>query len=471
MQEASRVATAIICASQSILLLIIPASASIPLPNPAELAQISAYEQSVFGKTHPAQQEESRLSTLETSIFGIVHKGSNRSRLKTIAKVMGNRSQLLKLRPLAPIYDQSATVLLSDLPQPSPAPASDYTRQLTDDSSHSSHKAASTSLEQVKSLLRQAISQYQKGNNSDAENLFRQVLQLDAHNSDAHFSLGAIAENKGDLDSASQHYQAALRANPNDVEVQQAITALEGKIHDRTASRQRQQDEQIAQQEALRTQLKQLSAEAAIAYRSGKYNVAVSKLEQVAHQTPGDPDVQYALAQAYRGNGDLDQARRHIGAAIAQDPNNQMYRTVQGSIDQEAASRNNLPPVAPGSSPALASSSGSGSPAGELIPIQPETNPPRRALNYGWASTDGGMRRLAGLIPAVAGIGLSCGLSSHGNGYNNSSSRLTGAGSLAGAATGAAMAAVFNHQRGSIKQGAMRGALLGGIAGLLFSRF
>ena len=84
----------------------------------------------------------------------------------------------------------------------------------------------------------------------------------------------------------------------------------------------------------------------------------------------------------------------------------------------------------------------------------------------------GGMGMAGALLPGLLGMGM--GMGSHHN-YNGGggSSRLKRAlvGSLAGAASGAAMSAMFNHNPGAVKQGAARGALFGGMAGLIFGGF
>lgn len=513
----------VVCACQAILLALPLPVLAVPAASPADLAQISKYEQIVFGKDSGGVSEETRLKALEQNIFGEVHKGRPADRLKAIAKIMGKGSGSLKLKPLAPILDTSITAQKStgnqgaQLPEPSPPPlapsyssrndnnyssASPYSYSpLAGDNGGRSERNSSAGIysdnvlarengaksDRAKNLLRQAISQYQAGNSAMAEQTFWQVLQMDSTNPDAHFSLGAIAESRGDFDGASQHYRQALQSSPDDAEIQQAVKALEDKTRDRKIAKQRQQEQQqqLAQQERQKAQLKRLSDDAALAYRNGKYDVAIRDLEQVAQQAPNDPDVQYALAQAYRGNGDIGRARYHIGQAIAQDPSNQMYRTVQKSIEQETGSRNS-PPVAndPGNSqgrrtrysPQYASASENDGPTGQLTPMQPESNPPRSMTEYGYASSGLGMAGLGGLLPGVVGMGFGLGSGRGDDDYGRGrggSTRIKRAveGSIAGAVTGAAMSAMFNHHPGSVKQGAIKGAVFGGMAGLIFGGF
>lgn len=395
----------------------------------------------------------------------------------------------LNLKPLVPKLDTSGSKVSaskkaqSSLPPPSPPPVAPSYVGSEDRRSYAlgaSDNSSNQQSDRVKDLLRQAISQYGSGNAAEAEKTFNLVLKMDKDNADAHFSLGAIAESRGDLDAASGHYRVAQRSNPEDADVQKAVVAVENKIRDRKSSQRRQQEEQqlVAQQERQRAQLKKLSEDAAAAYRSGNYDLAVRNLEQVAQQAPNDPDVKYALAQAYRGKGDLNRAREYIDRAVAQDPNNQMYRSVQGGINQDASGQ-----PATANNPADNRQPGwpqpiqtaDNEPSGQITPIQPEPNSPSRRTEYGYASSGRGISigGLSGLLPAVAGMGFGMGMGGGAYHSGGSSTRIKRAvtGSLAGAAAGAAMAAMSNRQPGSIKQGAMRGALWGGMAGLIFGGF
>jgi tetratricopeptide (TPR) repeat protein len=397
----------------------------------------------------------------------------------------------LNLKPLVPKLDTSRSSTAtrkskSTLPEPSPPPVAPSYGSSEDRHNYNSSTSDSGSSQQsdrVKDLLRQAISQYGSGNAAEAEKSFNLVLKMDRENADAHFSLGAIAESRGDLEGAAGHYRISQRANPADADVQKAVVAVENKLRDRQSTQRRQIEgqKQIAQQERQRAQLKKLSEDAAAAYSSGKYDLAVRNLEQVAQQAPNDPDVQYALAQAYRGKGDFGRAREQIEKAVAQDPNNQMYRSVQSGISQESSGQ---PAVA--NDPATNRQPGwtapiqtaDNEPSGQITPIQPDPNSPSRRTEYGYASSApgfslGGLSGLGSLLPAVAGMGLGMGMGGGQYRSGGSSTRIKRAvtGSLTGAAAGAAMAAMTNRQPGSIKQGAVRGALWGGMAGLIFGGF
>lgn len=288
----------------------------------------------------------------------------------------------------------------------------------------------------VNDLLRQAIAQHASGKAALAESTFKKILTMDPNNGDAHFSLGAIYEEKGDLIGAARHYGMAWRANPGDPEIQQAVTAVENKIRDQqqVQDKARQEQQRIAQQEQQRSDLKRLSDRAAQEYRKGNYDSAIRDLQIVLQQAPRDPDVNYAMAQAYRGKGNYEQARYYIAQAAAVDPANQMYQTAQHSIEQEAYTRSRQ----------MASNAADNTPAGQITPIQSESSYRPGSVSesaYGWGRAADSSRLKRAVVRG-----------------------------LAGAAAGAALGALISG-RGNVKSGAMRGALSGGFAGLMLGGF
>lgn len=79
-------------------------------------------------------------------------------------------------------------------------------------------------------LLKAGVAQFQAGDIMEAERLFSEVVKIDTGNETAHFNLGVIAEQRMDLLGALQNYQAALKANPNDKELQAAVSQVETKL-------------------------------------------------------------------------------------------------------------------------------------------------------------------------------------------------------------------------------------------------
>jgi len=436
-----------LCIAQSLFLMA-------PLPvlaatTSSDSARLAAYERTLYGQAHSSLSVEARLRAIETNLFGSPRSGSTEARLQRIDGILAGKRGSVLMPPLAPQLDTSSPQA-SSTGSSSPANDSGYSQ-----SDSSSYAASDTKSEQLKDLLRKAIQLHSAGKTADAEKAFRRVLAMDYRNVDANFSLGAIEEERGDLDNALKHYQAALSGSPEDTEIQQAVSAVQSKLRDRQTAQARQQE--VAQQQRQHDQLKKMSDEAASAFRSGNYDQAIRDLNMVAAQAPDDPDVNYALAQAWRGKGNLQQARSYMSQAVKSDPENQQYRNALADLDKQmTASSQSSDPEAYDSTP-----------AGQITPMAPER---------GWSgsrSAGSGLGSIGSMLPGVALGGLAVGLGSglgggyYGGGYHASSGtrlRRVAAGSLAGAAIGA----LLGSRSGNVKGGAVRGALYGGLTGLIF---
>ena len=68
----------------------------------------------------------------------------------------------------------------------------------------------------VESLLRSGISRHRAGDDIAAQSFFLRVVKIDHQNTNALFNLGAIAEQRGDLDQAHMYYLQAVKSSPND---------------------------------------------------------------------------------------------------------------------------------------------------------------------------------------------------------------------------------------------------------------
>src|SRR5262249_13508287 len=100
-------------------------------------------------------------------------------------------------------------------------------------------------------------------------------------------------------------------------------------------ARATQQDQ--AQKEQLRESLKPLVSDASQAYKSGNFDKAIIDLQTVTRQAPNDPDVAYALAQAYRGKKNFQQAETYLNKALSLDPSNQLYKSAMNDVRRELA--------------------------------------------------------------------------------------------------------------------------------------
>ncbi len=380
------------------------ASAAVANFDSAEKSRIESFEKKVFGSEKPGLSDESRLRALETNLFGDVKKGKTDSRLDAVEKALKIDRSAYLLPPLAGQLDRQEV-------QPAPdAVAPTYADP---------PKSASAD------LLQQAMDQYSSGNTTAAEQTFRKVLAIDKNNADAYFNLGVLYEGKGDLDRALEHYTKAQALNPSDRELKETVNSLRNKV---AQAQKHKIDEQrqglLADQSRQHDSLKQLVSDASGDYKSGRFADAARKLERVANQAPNDPDVQYALGQAYRAKGEADKARGAFNRAMSIDPKSPLYKNALNDLNSTVAS-------------AARESHYDPTPVGEITPFSGSSAPMSRGIYDG------------GGITASSSFG---------------GTRMKRA--LAGGAVGAAAGALWGATtRGGLKNTAMKGALLGGMLG------
>lgn len=71
----------------------------------------------------------------------------------------------------------------------------------------------------IQTLLQQALAKHQQGSLQQAEDLYVQVLQIDAQQFDALHLIGLIAKQRGDAQSAMNFFAKAIAVNPRDAKV------------------------------------------------------------------------------------------------------------------------------------------------------------------------------------------------------------------------------------------------------------
>ena len=382
------------------------------------------------------------------------------------------------LPPLPAALDPSG---FAPAPKPAPqavSPSTNYTDEPAD--------AVSSAPDRTKDLLRQALEAHNQNDTAAAERIFKQVLAIDPQNADANFNLGAMYEDKGDLNGALRFYKAASAVSPSDKDIQDALNGVSDKIRQQRVA----QDTQAQVDHKL--QLKRIAQDAAAAYKAGKYDQAIQSLNRIAAEEPNDPNVQYGLGQAYRGKGDVNRAKQYLNRAISLDPNNGLYKSTMNDLShdtQRPQVANGGPAAAPdysnrgydsnnnnnsqdsglkdyGNPPQVADNQG---PAGQLTPFDNSGDQGGRPLyGHAYGSGGGGLGGLGSLI-GLGGLGAGMGMMgnggmSHYGGTGNRLIRRAAMGSLSGAAVGAL---TNMHGAGGLKAGAIRGALYGGLFGLM----
>jgi protein O-GlcNAc transferase len=190
----------------------------------------------------------------------------------------------------------------------------------------------------IEQLFQQGDAAETVGNNSQAETIWRQVLELEPNNGKAYNNLGNALRRQGKIDEALAAHQKALQLNPNDAEAYVGIGNVlnaQGKSEEALASHQKalQLNPKLAIAynglgNALRQQKKldaavaayqkaiQLNPNYALAYynlgitlrQQKKLDAAVAAYQKAIQLNPNDADAYYYLSIALSDQKKLDAA-------------------------------------------------------------------------------------------------------------------------------------------------------------------
>lgn len=172
-------------------------------------ARIAAYKQ--------GQNLSLRLNKLEKTAFGqITMDDSVLARLNKLEKAINGRSEpgtfILRIENLEKLLG-----IAENMPPLAPALANQK-RPPTNFSSS------------ITLMLKEAVSRHESGSKEEAETLFQRVLVLDPKNTDAAFSLAALAEERGDWGAALSFYESVSNLEPLNKEAKLAIEEMQRRI-------------------------------------------------------------------------------------------------------------------------------------------------------------------------------------------------------------------------------------------------
>lgn len=388
-------------------------------PSTAQLNKLDKHENFLFGHKKEQKDLDERLDAVEKIVFGQTHDGNLGDRIDLIDKMIGKSKDEIVLLPQAPKLDTIADDV---------AKAPDVVKD-----NYGFDPAENIS----KANLQRATALYSQGNLNESEKLFKQVLSAEPNNTDAAYNLGVIAEDKKDYRNALEYYKRAMKSNPGDQDLAEAVRTMSQKIamapapaaaENNSTTEAAPKAQPVAH--APKANLNNLISDAASSYKSGNYQSAIDKLNQVAKEAPQDASVQFALGQAYKAKGETAKAQNHFQKASAIDPSNSTYRTAfldSSKSEQFASNANSAPQTA------------NAQPAGQLTPFQPVTSGVSRS-SYGY-----------------------------GSGFSSLSSGTRIKRAAMGSALGAATGLMLNMRSGNAKKAALTGAIMGGMLGF-FSR-
>ncbi len=181
-------------------------------------------------------------------------------------------------------------------------------------------------------VLAEAVNAYDKRQIEKARDLFEKVLQLDPNNTDAAFSLGCLAEDRGDLESARRFYEKASATKPGDAEIATAVKNINAKI------------KQQPPKENIADNVSKASAE----FRAGHYSAAKSALEKILASAPTNDRAHFALAECYRHLQDESSAIAHFKEAVRLKPDNQIYKSELARMTSSKNDSDRFPSRRPG---------------------------------------------------------------------------------------------------------------------------
>lgn len=190
--------------------------------NPVSVSAKNAHskQQPASGNSNRNKSLEQRIKALEAQVGSVDNGGSLEERLSALEAKIG-KSGSNSLPPVAPAFNKNA--------ENKTAVAKEQTLSgQNENPSLADNKPAAQ--EKATANLKEAIKLYNSGQTAESEVLFKKVLAESPYNADACYSLGTIAEAKGELTTALGYYNTAALANPCDTESQKAVKEIQERI-------------------------------------------------------------------------------------------------------------------------------------------------------------------------------------------------------------------------------------------------
>ena len=179
--------------------------------------QLSNLENTIVGSSSVDLPAEKRLKDLELKVFGRVQAGSMADRVSALEKYAGIKKSDY-VPPLDSPFDKGTKTEKNAV-------------EAETGLGRNTNKAARSEPGQSLQLeLQEAVKLHHQGREIEAEQSLRTILDMDPKNADAFFSMGAIAEKRGDLQAALEFYTLAMQANPGDSEAREAVSDLSSKV-------------------------------------------------------------------------------------------------------------------------------------------------------------------------------------------------------------------------------------------------
>ncbi len=344
-------------------------------------ATLTKLEKWLCFATFADESDESRVKRLEEKLFGDPNEGSIDERIAKLNAVWEQR-QKEEDAAKSPVSTPSTPSTTGTPAAPSSGGSSDPSYNFGSSPSQPSGTSSSdsSSLQQrpgqsdadfakerervkvqaareqeMNDLLKEGAGLWRNRHGAEAVDRFEQVLRLDPQNPEANFSIGVIQESQGKLKEAQGHYEMAARANPNNSDYMDAVTAIARKIRSAPVDPNKQMREKANE-----------------AFNRGDYITAVNLYKSLDDKTPQQASIKFSLGTTYLMMKDAFNALEYFKVAHQLEPNNEKYtksfNTLAAEVNKTQAAQQQIENQYNGATTGTGTAPGSGWTGGAVTP-------------------------------------------------------------------------------------------------------
>lgn len=311
-------------------------------------SKLTNIEKHLFFKAYTTEPPETRIGRVEKRFFGEASsEGTIEERLQKVFEAAGpqvdadgSSSGGQMTQPEKPVEPKESgepakSGKRSGKTPPQKKTAEPITPSASDTAEDAWDAATKNALqardEEINKLLAEAVKFWKKRNAGDATAKFNQVVRLDPQNAEAYFSLGVIAEAKGELKEASALYFKAHDINPDRMDYKEAIQTLNEKLAKRQVT------------DKAQGEIDQQAAEAADAFKRKEYITALELYKRLEEKFPKKAVYQYNIGTIYLMQKSPIQALEYYEKAHKTDPKEDRYETaytkLKATVEADEAAR------------------------------------------------------------------------------------------------------------------------------------
>lgn len=174
-------------------------------------------------------------------------------------------------------------------------------------------------------VLMESVDRYRSaGKSAQAEKELHRALRLNPGEQSAILALADVLSEQGKYSEAEKHYRALLKKNPNNLDAQTGLAMLleqQGQSQQALAMLSRlPQDAPRIKDARLRLRIEQLKESARRHTKAAHFAEAAQALEDAVVLAPDNPWLRFDLAEVYKQQGRLYEARSIVDGLLASHP-------------------------------------------------------------------------------------------------------------------------------------------------------